>query len=519
MGRLTIALLLLGGLAVRVGADEPPAPPAAPVAPAAPALPPAPVVPGPASPAPGPASPTAKPDRPKAPPIVGMAWERDFDAGVRRSIVEGRPIYVCVNALLDEGEGGNRALFETYYRAPEAGFATKEWVCLVANGNRHEDTVLPDGSKICSRYASGTCACHQAALAYALKRWSADGSTLVSPSHYVVDPDGRSVYQADYMQGRLAFPALDAYLAQLSPRLASRTVWTSRESKMKELGTIPVDRLAAWGREWIAAGDAYAPVGLAAAMDGATDAATVLALLDALRTTPLALASVLQDALEAATAEPGADPELALAWIATALVVDKDLGAWGAARAIARAMKPELVGKITAVWVGTLEKPDASAMPQTAIARLGEAMALRGDKGAVSLILNTGAALPPARVAHAAAKAGVPLVAATGLAPRDARREALLASGAEPTKEERVALVAALSVALRDPIEEIRVAAALALRRIGDSAGADLLLRALSDPVEGPEVHAALTAMAGDDRGGDAAAWESFVRATDGGAK
>jgi hypothetical protein len=34
------------------------------------------------------------------------------------------------------------------------------------------------------------------------------------------------------------------------------------------------DWLAAWGKAWIATGDAYAPAGLVAALDGATDPAT-----------------------------------------------------------------------------------------------------------------------------------------------------------------------------------------------------------------------------------------------------
>ena len=452
--------------------------------------------------------------RPKAPPIVGIAWESDFEAGMRRSVQEGRPVYVCVNALLDEGERGNRELFEGYYRAPETGITTRAWVCFVGNGNRHDDTVLPDGSKVCSRYGSGTCACHQAALAFALRRFSADGETLVSPSHFVVDPDGATVYRADYMQGRLSFAALDAYLAQLSPRLAIRGVWAAREAKLKELGATSTAGVAAWGRAWIESGDAFASAGLVAALDVATDATLRAALLDALRATPAAFAPVLQDALEAATSEPDVDAELAIGWVRTALAVDPDLGAWGAARVVARAKAPALVAKAAASWTGAGDKPDAAAAAPRA--RWAEAQALRADKSAAATLAKEGkGVLPAARIRRALARAGAPEASTEGTADRDARREALLAAGPAPSKEVRDGW----TKALHDPIDEIRVAAALALRRAGDAVGADVLLGFFPDPVEGPEIHAALVALAGDDRGDDVAAWESFVRASEGGTK
>ena len=76
--------------------------------------------PPPAAPAP------ARPRRPAPPPIEGIVWERDFAAGMRRAVQEGRPVYLCVNALLDDDERGNVTLFQQYYAAKAVGDATRD---------------------------------------------------------------------------------------------------------------------------------------------------------------------------------------------------------------------------------------------------------------------------------------------------------------------------------------------------------------------------------------------------------
>lgn len=455
----------------------------------------------------------AKP--PPAPPPEGIRWERDFQAGLRRAASEGRPLYLCVNALLDQGEAGNRMLWAEYYPSKAVGAATRGMVCCVANGTDHKALRRPDGTESCGTYGSGTCQAHRDALTWALQRFSPDGETLVSPSHHLLDPDLREVYGVDFMQGALPPAALEGWFVRLSPRLALRSVWTERESRLAALAATKTADLGKAAAAWVGERDPYAPAALVAAIDTEADAARRAALRSALANAGPDAVPVLHDAVEAATSAPDVDPDAAIAWVAVACAVDREgLGAWAAGRVAVRAQ-----GDLSARALETLRGEGADPASSTTALRfaLNEALALRGDKAAAQALVADAATagLPFARAARALRRARVAVPEGPEPDGRDARREAWLAA----TPEEMFGRSAAARDALKDPIEEVRVAAALALRRAGDGAGADILLAALADPVEGPDVRAALVQIAGADRGDDPAVWEDVVRVAPGGGK
>lgn len=498
MRRVLLVALLSVLSPTRLGAEEPPAAPGAPPSPA--------VGPGRA------AAPRPSPAR------LGITWERDFEAGRRRSAAEGRPVFLAVNALVDEGETGNAFLWREAYASKAMGDASRSFVCFVANPNEHASDRLPDGSEICRRYGVGTCACHREAMRFAMARLSADGQTIVSPFHAVIDPDGRVVYRAEYMQGCPSPSALEGHLVALAPGRALRDVWTSREERLDALSKTPTRGLEAAARTWLEARDPMAAAGLVAMHEQEADGERRAALRAAIGTAGASALPVVEGAVDAVTTVPDADPDATSAWISLALKVDRDFGALAAARAILRTKdraRASAWREAAEAVVGSLEDP----APTPGRLVLAEALArLAGDPRAFARAA-TAAAWPRWRTrrALAAATAAGRDVAAPGagadVAPTSPARDDLRAQLFDAAINGLPVDLKLAADALARPEEEVRVAAALALRVAGDFRGVEILRAAIADAVEGPEVRAGLSRLAGGDRGADPEAWADVLTA------
>jgi hypothetical protein len=475
--------------------------------------PPPPAPPGPAAP------PPAK--RVEVEEVAGIRWERDFQEGLRRAAREGRPVFLAVNAT-EQGERANEWLWREAYPSKAWGDASRPFVCFVGNGNAHEEKVLADGTTVCSRYGVGTCACHKAALDYVMTRFD----TQISPSHYVLEPDGAAAWEKSYYTQDENPPFLDRWASLISPRIVQRRVWNAREAKMASLAKAAPDALRSVAEAWLAENDALAAAGLVAALDQETDPARRKALMGALEKSGVVGKAMLVEDVEQGTSAPAAAPEDALAWVGLATAIDRDFGAWAACRVIARSKDDSLRGRAAARLAGAKDAEgfDWKNLPPPVAARVAEARVLAGDaKAAEVLAKGDRTAVGDARVARALAKAGAPDptaallkdLLAPGASTRNARRAALSHASAAAVKD----AIDAVRKALADPAAEVRVAAAVALRRAGDASGASVVLAALADPVEGPDAHEALVAWHGSDLGDEPEAWEQVVRGGAGGGK
>lgn len=491
MRRALLVLCLAGIPCAPLRAEEAPAPPA-PAAPPSPAPVPVPV-------------PPRRPDPEKpAPPRVGIAWERDFEAAMRRAVAEGRPVFVAVNALVDEGETGNLYLWRETYASKEMGEATRPFVCFVANPTLHASDRRADGAEVCRRYGAGTCACHQEAMRFAMTRLSKDGETIVSPFHAVIDPDGRVVHQAEYMQGCPTPAALEAFLVALAPTRALREVWTTRDARLEALGKAPPRDLQTAAAAWLDEKDPMAAVGLVALHEQESDPFRRGAIRFALaRAGPSALPAI-QDVVDAATAAPEVDPDGLPGWLETAIRIDPAFGALSTARAMVRSKSAERrQGLWNHAWKAFPELP-GEALTAAEV----ETKALLGQESVREELsaLARAAGWAPTRLLRAELRAG-----ATIAAPRGDDRDAVRAWLYESVRAGRKVDVEVAAKALARPEEEVRVAAALALRLAGDDRGVEILRAAIADPVEGPEVRAALAPLAGGDRGADPEAWADVL--------
>ncbi len=472
-------------------------------------------------PAPPPPVPAPKPPRP-APwvPPVGIHWEEDFEAGMRRAVTEGRPVLFAVNALLDEGETGNRMLATETYVRKEMGDASRPFVCFVCNPNDHATTKRPDGTEVCSRYGTGTCACHKAALDYVLKRFAFAGTDLISPSHFVIDPDGLTIYQGQYMQSCPTPRQLEELLARASPTQALRFVWTAREAELAQLAKTPEPELAEKAKAWLATKDGMALAGVVATIDQESDDARKAALLQALGAGPLMPQGgpLLEDLLRQVTGTADASSFAAPTWQRMACLASQALDAsqrwtmWLWTRLFVRVpsdVTAEVEPRVHSFPFGTDAPPLDSPESRAVWAMQVEAMTLMGSPKALADLEKLPEGLPRLRILRALRKAGRGRPLSFDAGTRDERRLALSLATPDEVKAAKEKVLAAL----KDPIEELRVAAALALRLAGDGSGADILLAAIPDPVEGPEVRAVLSALAGGDRGADPGPWEDVVRA------
>lgn len=435
-------------------------------------------------------------------PYAGLRFGRDFAEGMLRAAKEGRPVYLCENGRVEEGEAGTTALWRAY-QAADLGAAAAGFVAFVANPTAH-GTVSVGGEEVCERYGCGTCAAHQAASAYVVARFSADG-TLISPSHYLLDADGEVVYRGDFMESALTPRDLVGWFARLSPRLALRAVWGAREARLEALGKAPsAQALRELGAAWAASGDPWAPAGLVAAADQEVDPERRKALWDTVGGVGAPARALIFDAVDAVASDPDLDPAATSRLLDVARACDPVLYAWATARAAVRS-KGEWDGLARiAVALGT-----GPALPPAARVHLVEAMSVlgKGDLGFDAAAAEAG--LPATRRAFAAGRKGERLPLDLVAAGPDERRRALLSLAPDDVVRARSVLKGLLD----DDVEEVRVAAAVALLRGGDASGADTVLAALEDPVEGPEVRHALATLAGEDRGDTAGAWEAFVRA------
>lgn len=452
--------------------------------------------------------------------IPGIHWEREFSPALPRAAAEGRPVLFAVNALVDQGERGNVEAATVHYPSKELGDASRLFVCLVGNPNDHEARTLADGTVVCSRYGNGTCQGHKDALAWLLRTHSSDGESVISPSHWVFEPDGALFSHGDFVQSTPTPSDLEMWAVAISPRLAVRRVWTVREAKMAALEKGPTADLEKAAREWATSGDAMAAAGLVALLDQERDGTRRKALASAIKACGPAAAAPLFDLVDAGTSAPDSDSDAALFWVDLAKNVSPDLGAFAAGRVVARSRVGKTRSRAISVATGFLANtpPDPRTLAPPLRAALAEARLLAGDREATGdLDGDAKDVLPAARVERARRAAGaIPPADLAAVSGRDALRTALYEASAEAVNAAREKVVGWLS----DPAIDVRVAAAVALRRAGNVCGAGLLLWALSDPVEGPEARAALAALNGGvDLGEDPSAWEEFLRSPTGGPK
>lgn len=483
MRRALLPALLLVALAPSVRADDapPPAPAPAPVAPPAPKPPP-------------------------RPPHQGIRWEREFDAGMRRAVAEGRPVFVAVNALVDEGETGNAYLARETYASKEMGAATRAFVAFVANPTGHAVDREPDGSETCRRYGIGTCLCHQDAMRWVLGHLAGADGAIISPYHAVLDPDGAIVYRGEFMQSCPTPEMLERFLVELSPSLALRDVWTSREAKLAALAKTESGALQRAAAEWIDSKDPMAAAGLVALHGQESDPDRRGRIRFALALAGPSALSAIEDALDAATSTPDVDPDGLPGWLDAAIRIDPAFGVLSTARAVMRSKAPERRKSLWDFAWKSLQQQSRDALDSARV----ESNALLGQESVREELpaLAKAAGWSPARLLRAEVRAGTEIKA-----PRAEDRDAVRSWLFESARSGRRIDVSIAEKALARPEEEVRIAAALALRVAGDYRGVELLRAAIADPVEGPEVRAMLAPLAGGDRGDDAEAWADVLTA------
>jgi hypothetical protein len=295
----------------------------------------------------------------------------------------------------------------------------------------------PDGTEVCARYGTGTCACHKAALDYVLKRFAFAGTDLISPSHFVIDPDGLPIYRGDYMQSCPTPKQLEELLARASPTQALRFVWTAREAELAELAKTPVQELAEKARTWLATKDVMAVAGLVAMLDQEFDDARKAALLGALGAGPLPAhgEALVEDMARAATSTSTLAPAAALAWARISVSASGELALSLLARTAVRVPDPGLALKamveLSGLGGGSIQGPEGKAWSARVDARVLEVGALRGARNWHQSVGDAPADLPRARVERALRKADAVAPSPSTRAratngasrsPRDARR-------------------------------------------------------------------------------------------------
>ncbi|MBL9086417.1 MAG: hypothetical protein JNM10_04680, partial [Planctomycetia bacterium] len=415
-------------------------------------------------------------------PYVGIRWERDFDEGMRRAAKEGRGVYLCENGRVEEGEGGTTMLWRVYQGA-DLGAATAGLVCFVVNATGHA-TAKAGRDEVCARYGCGTCAAHRAASAFVMARFSTD-QTIVSPSHFLLDPDGRAVYQGEFMQSALSPSDLEAWFVRLSPRHALRSVWGAREARTSALGKAETaEQLRELATAWIASKDPLACAGVVATLDQETDPARRKALFAALATAGPDALPVIWDAVDGVATDPDVDRDATAAWLRLATQLEPMFGAWATARAMVRTTDlpfADTIGEVASARAETGPDDPIRAVVFLTLAEAFARISLR--RGALSASTapytdrirgSVRARLWPAwRAQRALAWLGSKDAPQEEPKTRDDLRRAL----ADPDGPSLAK--PALLAHLRSPIEELRVAAAVALRRAGDPVGADVLLKAI----------------------------------------
>jgi hypothetical protein len=442
----------------------------------------------------------------KPPPPPGIRWESTLAGARERAQREGRPLLICVNAL----EGQVSTLVTDTYPSEAWGRATRGYVCLVANQVAHEEK---DG--VCSRFGQMPCACHRDTLAWVVRNFADEKGDIISPSHLILEPDGGVAFREDYFDARSRTgPTLfETVLSAVSPDLAQRIAGIEREAKIAEIGKAPAEKAGELARAWMAVpDDGLRVAGLLSALVEAEAPPKRLALIAALAQAPGEQVPALVPTVEGVTAVPDERPEETVAWVTALLRVDRDLGAWAAARAFVRAKQPATKKRVLALWTGA-EHPEDATLPSGERAALAEALHLAGQPVPPDLRVDDteGTAMVPLarrmRARLRVATGGVPLPKdLAGLAP-GALRAALLDARGEDVVKRKADVLALLR---GSPHRRVRIAAAVVLFRARERADGlveQILLDGAFDPVEGPETRALVMKKRLEELADDREAW------------
>jgi hypothetical protein len=239
-----------------------------------------------------------------------------------------------------------------------------------------------------------------------MARFSAD-QTIVSPSHFLLDPDGRAVYQGEFMQSALSPSDLEAWFVRLSPRHALRSVWGAREARTSALGKAETAaKLQELAAAWIASKDPLAAAGVVAARRDHAARCAVRALATA-GPTP-------SRDLDADGVAVGRGSVATAAWLATAARLDSVFGTWALTRALARtrATPADLTARCTAAGLPSASDAPGAAALRAEGAVLAAARAPNPDAAATDAALRhlepaaRAAGWPDARLAWSRAVCG-----------------------------------------------------------------------------------------------------------------
>lgn len=438
--------------------------------------------------------------KPPPPPPPGIWWAEDFQAGMRQAAREGRPILFCINAL--DTEAANLRLRGQAYRSAAWGEATRGYVAFPCHPGTENG---PDGTS--TRYVGTPAKTANDALAYVLRRF---GQDQISPQHIILEPDGDLAYRKEYFTGVVGPHLLRTYLSVVSPPIAFTRASIDREAEIDTLAAVPTEELDARVRAWLADGDGYAGAVVLNLLEDAFDKRRRLILIRALAKLPRLQLPVAAFGAEERVSWPDDEPEETAAWVETLLALDRELGTWSAARAVARSEDAALRTRLLAAW-----NP------------YGKAESLRAAEAA--LLSGHGSKAPPTvdeadpmawRLARAAHAAGLRegRWPALDAALRDGRpgvvRGALMEADADAVAANRAGVEEAL---VRPRVNRVRIAAALALLRAGRAQDARrvraVVVNAVFDPIEGPEARAHAAESLGHDPGDTVDPWLGAIDA------
>lgn len=447
----------------------------------------------------------AGPKTPPPPPPPGLKWEASLQGARERAEREGRPLLVCVNALEDQVS----TLVTQHYPSEAWGKAARGYVCLVANQGDHKEV-----NGACPRFAGIPCSSHRDALDWIVRNYADEKGDIISPAHYIFEPDGALAYREDIFdqRSRTGPTLFELVLSVVSPDLAVRIAGIDRETKIAEVAKASAERAGELARTWLAqVDDGYSAAGLLSALMDAEAPAKRHALIAAFAKTPGVLVPALVPTVEGVTSAPDERPDDVVAWVVALLEADRPTGVWAAARAFVRAKQAPLKKRVLLAWTGA-DDPEGAKLPPGERAALAEALRLVGRTVPHALEVDDTegtAMVPSARRIRARLKAstgGTPLPQdLAGLAP-GALRAALLRAHGDHVGTRKAEVIAVLR---GSPHLRVRIAAATALLSVPERADGLVeaaLLDGLFDAVEGSETRALLAAKTGD-LGDEREAW------------